>query len=58
MTVTTETAAVRPDYKALARQLLDEIRTFFNDPEHEAEFAFPQDLADISPDQIQDHGKV
>lgn len=38
MTVTTETAAVRPDYKALARQLLDEIRTFFNDPEHEAEY--------------------
>lgn len=38
MTVTTETAAVRPDYRPLARQLLDEMRRYFEDPEHEADF--------------------
>lgn len=36
--IESEMAAVRPDYKPLARALLDEIRDFFTDPENEAAF--------------------
>ena len=36
--ITAEITAVRPDYKPLARTLLEEIRTFFSDPENEADY--------------------
>lgn len=36
--IESEVAAVKPDYKPLARTLLDEIRSFYTDPENEAEF--------------------
>ena len=35
MTVTVEKAAVKPDYKPLARVLLEEFRAFFDNPENE-----------------------
>ena len=33
-----ESCEVRPDYKSLARVLLDEINEFFRDPENEREY--------------------
>ena len=33
-----EMAAVRPDYKPLARSMLDGIREFFSDPANEADY--------------------
>lgn len=36
--VETEMLTFQPDYKPLARALLDEIRDFFTDPENEAAF--------------------
>lgn len=38
MIIETETSAVRPDYRNLARVLLDEINEFFRDPENEREY--------------------
>lgn len=36
--ISSETAAVRIDYRPLSRELLGEIRAFFADPRNEAEY--------------------
>ena len=38
MEISVERAAVKPDYRPLARTLLDEIREFFRDPKNEADY--------------------
>ncbi len=38
MTIQVERTDTRPDYKPLAGVLLGEIRQYFEDPEHEAEY--------------------
>lgn len=38
MNVQVEITEAKPDYMPLARCLLEEIRSFYEDPEHEREF--------------------